>query len=25
MYQYFKRQLKLRHVSDPLGTILREY
>jgi len=23
MYQYFKRQ-KLRHVSDPLGSILRE-
>ena len=24
MNQYFKRQ-KLRHVSDPLGSILREY
>jgi len=23
MYQYFKRQ-KLRHVSDPLGSILSE-
>jgi len=25
MYQYFKRQLKLRHVSGPLCSILREY
>jgi len=25
MYQYFKRQLKLRKVSDPLESILLEY